>query len=504
MMGIPLPSTKQSLPIYCAIVSLSVLLGAVLSGCAWNKRQPQVDLGQIYNEAAQRPDYQRNPVIVVPGILGSRLVDSQTQEVVWGELGTGGANPWQTRSLTEIALPMGESAPLSQLRDQVHADGPLDQLTFKLFGIPIHVNAYAQILATLGVGGYRDQHFHGKSQNNEVDYGNEHFTCFQFSYDWRRDISETAGELHRFIEASEAKIREQYRLRYGIENANIRFDIVAHSMGGLITRYYLRYGDQPLPEDGSLPALNWAGANRVGRAVLVGTPNGGSAEALIQLKEGMQLIPGLPRFPPAVLGTMPAVYQLLPRARHQPLVTKEGQGLDLYEPDTWKQLQWGLADPNQDSQLRKLLPEMDQQARRRIALNHQHKCLVRARQLHESLDISSDTPSWLDVHLYAGDAKPTLEAIVVDSNSSQITEKREAAGDGSVTRNSAQLFEPLAARRYQGIDWTSKTFLSTDHLGLTRDRTFVDNVLDLLLNSKRNRVPPFVPATASGGLGIRQ
>lgn len=36
------------------------------------------------------------------------------------------------------------------------------------------------------------------------------------------------------------------------------------------------------------------------------------------------------------------------------------------------------------------------------------------------------------------------------------------------------------------IRWTSKTFLPTNHMGLTRDPVFVDNVLSLLLESPQN------------------
>jgi len=211
----------------CVRLIVATCLLVMLTGCKSLKQRNDVSLGEIYTDLAQLPDTERNPVIVIPGILGSRLVDQQTGEVVWGELGPGGANPLKTRTLTELALPMQAGVPLHQLHDQVQQDGPLDQLTFKVLGIPIKVNAYAQVLATLGVGGYRDQHFRGKSKTNEVSYSDDHFTCFQFSYDWRRDISESAALLHQYVEDRDAYTRQQYRERYGIENPNIKFDIVA-------------------------------------------------------------------------------------------------------------------------------------------------------------------------------------------------------------------------------------------------------------------------------------
>ncbi len=461
----------------CAVLMIAA------SGCSFLKKRKQVDLGVVYNELAQLPDNQRNPVIVIPGILGSRLVDKPTGDVAWGEMGTTGSNPFDTNTLTELALPMRVGTPLHQLHDQVHSDGPLDQLTFKIFGIPIHVNAYAQILASLGVGGYRDRHFRGDSATNEVDYGDDHFTCFQFSYDWRRDISETAAELHQFIQEAHAYTQQQYLERYGIENADIQFDIVAHSMGGLVTRYYLRYGDQLLPDDGSAPVVTWAGADKVGRAILIGTPNAGSTKSIHEMKDGMQLARPLPKFPSAVIGTMPAVYQLLPRTRHRTLTNASGKVLDVLDPETWSRLKWGLADPKQDRQLKKLLPNMNATQRRCVALEHQFKCLVRARQFHDSIDVQVPLPPGLEMHLYAGDAIETLDSLAVNEKTGKIVEEKMTPGDGTVTRTSAVFEERTVNGIQRNIPWDSKTFLSSDHVGLTKDRAFVDNVLSRLLEN---------------------
>ena len=476
-------------PTKCIRLAVAFCCLAMLTGCQSLKQRSQVDLGDIYDDLAQLPDTERNPVIVIPGILGSRLVDNQTGEVVWGEMGPAGVSPLKTHSLTELALPMQSGVPLHQLHDQVGQDGPLDQITFRVAGIPIKVNAYAQVLATLGVGGYRDQHFRGTSRLNEVTYSNDHFTCFQFAYDWRRDISESAALLAQYIEEKDAYTRQQYLERYGIENPNIKFDIVAHSMGGLVARYYLRYGNQPLPEDGSLPELTWEGAKRVGRVFLVGTPNRGSTQAVKEIKDGLRLAPPMPKFPPAVIGTMPAAYQLFPRSEDLPLVYQDGCcGPDILSPQTWQQLGWGLADKRQDHVLARLMPNCSVDQRRRIALDHQAKCLARARQFHQALDVSAPLPAGLELHLYAGDAKETLHQLQVNSRNGRITQKIKTPGDGTVTRTSA-----VAERKVDGmnlparmIPWTDETFLSTDHLGLTRDRTFVDNVLNQLLATPTN------------------
>jgi hypothetical protein len=127
------------------------------------------------------------------------------------------------------------------------------------------------------------------------------------------------------------------------------------------------------------------------------------------------------------------------------------------------------------------MPDKDKQQRRRIALDHQFKCLVRARQLHESLDSEAIPPPNLEMHLFAGDAMKTLNSIVVDEGG-VVLERRMTAGDGTVSRTSAVSRPSASFQDSPLIQWDSWMFLSTDHIGLTRDRAFVDNVLSRLLS----------------------
>ncbi len=96
--------------------------------------------------------------------------------------------------------------------------------------------------------------------------------------------------------------------RYGIKDVDVKFDIVAHSMGGLVARYFLRYGTAELPDDGSLPEITWAGAQHVENLVMIGTPNSGSLDALVNLVDGFRPALFLPHYSSALLGTMPAIY----------------------------------------------------------------------------------------------------------------------------------------------------------------------------------------------------
>jgi len=239
--------------------------------------------------------------------------------------------------------------------------------------------------------------------------------------------------------------------------------------------------------------LTWEGAKRVGRVFIVGTPNLGSTQAINEMKDGMQLAPPIPKFPAAVVGTMPAAYQLFPRNEDLPVVYQEGCGCDgnpdILSPQTWQHFGWGLADEKQDRVLARLMPNLTKQQRRQVALEHQTKCLLRAKQLHEALDVVAPVPEGLEMHLYAGDAKPTLHQLVVNPRTGRVTDEIKTAGDGTVTRSSstAERQTEGTPRPYRMIAWDDETFLSTDHLGLTRDRTFVDNVLNQLLVDPTNR-----------------
>jgi pimeloyl-ACP methyl ester carboxylesterase len=387
---------------------------------------------------------------------------------------------------------MSEGSSLADAVDEVRPDGVLDRVRVRVVGIPMQVLAYFHILGALGAGGYRDQDL---GLSGGIDYGDEHFTCFQFGYDWRRDISETAVELGKFIEEKREYVKAEMTRRYGVTEPEVQFDIVAHSMGGLVARYYLRYGATPLPEDGSLPELSWAGAKDVENVVLVGTPNAGSVKALDELIHGARIGPTLPRYGPTILGTMPAAYQLLPRARHGAVVVRDGaesKALDLFDLEVWEQMGWGLASTEADETLAWLLPDArDNAERRRVGLDHLRKSLRRARQFAEAMDLPAALPEGTFLYLIAGDSKPTPATAEVEAASGKLRIAGTAPGDGTVLRSSALMDERLTGewspRLVTPIDWSQVVFLFRDHLDLTRSQEFTDNVLYVLLEQPTGR-----------------
>jgi pimeloyl-ACP methyl ester carboxylesterase len=471
------------MPKHILILSLCFLL---ISACSTTERVP--DLGNIYNELAMQEDPHRNPVIVIPGLLGSKLVDEDTDDRVWGTFGLGQVDPNTPTGARQFALPMEKGKSLKELRDHVKADGALDRIVVNFLGIPLELNAYYNILQTLGVGGYRDEQL---GVAGAIDYGEGHYTCFQFAYDWRRDIVESAKKLDHFIKTREQYVQMETEKRFGIKKVKVKFDLVAHSMGGLVARYYLRYGTADLPEDGSLPELTWAGAEHVDHLVIVGTPNAGAMTSLEDLIHGASIDSLFPRYSAAVLSTMPSMYELLPRGRHSPLLKADGEPVtDLFDPKLWKNQQWGLADPKQDPILKLLLPEVESRKERlEIALDHQAKALRRARQFTSAMDVPAKPPSSLKLLLIAGDAEKTKKTAQIEPGNG-IKIIKTGPGDGTVLRSSAlmdeRMSDKLDRRLESPIYWSQVHFIFSDHLGLTKNPAFTDNVLYFLLESPRN------------------
>ena len=455
----------------------------LVGGCS-QKRQI-VNLGDLYNRPAQSHPIDRNPVILIPGIKGSRLIDSETGTIVWGTFGRKGLNTNTPVGLKLFSVPMQKGVPLNELTDSVVADGVLDSVEIDLIGLSFDLKAYYNIVSILGVGKYLDYEIATKGES--VDYGEGHYTCFQFAYDWRLSLDENAKRLNDFIEKQRVFVQQQIEKDYGLEGYDVKFDLIAHSMGGLLSRYFLRYGATPVESIDSSAPVPWSGTNLVEKTILIGTPNAGSVEAVINFADGMTVGPLLPKFSQTLVGNIPAVYQLLPRNRHKRVVDTSPlpKTIDIYDPDVWIKNQWGLAQIDNDPLLQVLLPDTSSpEQRREIALDHLKKSLQKAEAIAAALDRPADPPESVSIYLFAGGAIDTPAALTVDAEGNYAISATEY-GDGTVVRSSALLDERIG-QEWQPtlqtpIEFNNVTFISEDHLGLTQDPSFSDNLLFLLL-----------------------
>lgn len=460
---------------------------AALAGCS---PAPETDLALLYNPAAQHHGLDRNPVIVIPGLLGSRLRDPASGRIVWGAFDGNAADPRTADGARLFALPFTDM--MMTPSGAVLPDGVLDRVRIRVAGIPIALQAYAEILSTLGVGGYRDQ---ALGLGGEVNYGGDHFTCFQFAYDWRQDNVANARRLMAFMREKREYVQGEYDRRFGMRNAEVKFDIVAHSMGGIVARYAMLYGGADLPADGSLPELTYEGAGYIGRLIQIGTPNGGSLDAFRVLVDGRDFgSPIVPNYRPPILGTFPSLYQLLPRPRSRPVVLAGAREteLDLHDPALWQRMGWGLAAPGIDADLATLLPDTNSASeRRQFAIALQARLLMRGRAFAAAMDRRVTQPAGTALMLVAGDAMPTAERLIVHADG-RLTPHRTAPGDGTVLRDSVLLDfrqgeEARTAFVRSPIDFNRALFLPREHLGITRDPTFRNNILFWLLEEPRQR-----------------
>ncbi len=501
-------STKVGALSSCA--SLMCIMIAV-AGCS----SPDASIGSydssaVYNRplhsaiAKKSMSYEgveRNPVIVVHGFLGAQLKDSKTGEMIWGGFtGMNVLKGFSKEQLRGISIPMAMGKPLRDLKNDVQPASILKNVDVRILGLHFNLDAYDKMLEILAKAGYvpedaplpQDKHFS---------------SLFVFYYDWRRDLPENAARLHEFILRKRTYLQEQYRKCYGVDDYDVQFDIVAHSMGGLLSRYYLEYGDQDLPADGSMPVLDWRGSTYIDKLVVVATPNAGYLDTFVELQKGLQIAPEIPAYPPGVIGTFPTYYQMLPLLSTRSVVYKDdpdGKPADIFDPELWNKMRWGLADPKHDEALKIILPDAKTaEERHAIAVDHLAKCLKRAKQFTDAMRIDTVPPDDVGLYLFLGDSVPTRRTVEVDRETGDVKVTDYEAGDGKVLASSARIddreggqWRPFA---WSPIKWQVVIHIFAAHMGITTSLEFADNVSYCLLEmttkkQAEKRKLPFTPA----------
>lgn len=212
----------------------------------------------------------RRPVVVVPGMMGSTLY--RGSELVW---------PNVRRMLTEPDLFRYPGTTELTPRGLVNEIVVIPNL--------IKQDQYSRLTTFLNEGlGY--------------EVGKD---LLEFPYDWRQDVRISARQLGAAIE------------NWGVREP---ITIIAHSLGTLVSRYYLDC---------------LGGSRRVDRIVFLGAAHYGVPKSLVVLSQGPGFLPfGL--FADkmrAVLTTFPAAHQILPT---YPVVTDQhGKAIDVLADDRW-------------------------------------------------------------------------------------------------------------------------------------------------------------------------
>ena len=421
------------------------------------------------------PTTGKAPVIVIPGITGSTLYNSKTNKEVWFKV---------TRAKDDdIRLPM--SPDIAANRDLLEARDIIRSVKIASF-LP-EIEIYERLIYALETrGGYHEAKWDNPKKDDYQD------TFYVFPYDWRRDNVESARLLIKKIESLKAKLKKP----------NLKFNIIAHSMGGLIARYAAMYGNADIPTGPLQPS--WAGARDLDKIFLLGTPNDGSILALKALLEGHSVtsaipIPIIQTFTRFDAFTAPALFELLPTNGGLVVYDENFKPLHLniYEPNTWDEYDWSIwKDPDFKSRY-----SSEEQA---SARPYFMAVLARARRFQEALRAYRNGNVPVSFYLIGGDCQPTPAAAVVlwdeknrrwdtmikarsftRTDGTRVSEeevkaKLNAKGDGTVTLQSLvdDLAAPELKEKYLPV--SGGMFQCEDHTRLISNNEIQTKLLGLL------------------------
>ncbi len=227
-----------------------------------------------------------------------------------------------------------------------------------------------------------------------------------YAYDWRLDIRESGAGLCTFIQGLGPRKRVQ---------------VVAHSMGGLVTLQCLRRGPDAVKA-------------AVTKVVFVGTPFRGGPGQWDDLQLGTKTSANTQLLSAEALLTMPAAWQLLP-AEPEFFFDERGarRALPAYDASTWFKGKWGVfQDPSlaNDAAYRRQLEER----------------LEAHRALWVSLsDEAGPAPRW-EAMAVVGKGRPTVNGWTVKADGRfDFSRPLRGDGDGSVLAESALPPRPIKA-----------------------------------------------------------
>lgn len=334
---------------------------------------------------ATAPSTGKAPIIIIPGLTGSDLVNNKTGEVAW----------FKTRRAKDDDIRLPISPNLIANRDDLVTKDIIRSVKF--LKILPETEIYERLINALETrGGYREARWTTATRRDYQD------TFYVFPYDWRRDNVENARLLIRRVET----------LKRRLGRPNLKFNIIAHSMGGLVARYAAMYGNADLPS--GAPTPTWAGARHFGKIFLLGTPNEGSVTALESLLNGFSYVGGglnlpfiqnISRFD---VFTIPSAYQLLP---HDGTLVAYDENLkpmtiDVFDPAEWEKYNWAIW---QDDDFAKKFTPLEQKNARAFFT----AALARAKQFQAALDANSTVTRPVLMYLIGGDCKETTAAMLL-------------------------------------------------------------------------------------------
>jgi pimeloyl-ACP methyl ester carboxylesterase len=433
--------------------SAAILLFALaLGGCA---TQPAADLARLAQ--AHAAGRHQVPVIIIPGLMGSRLADRETGVEAW----PGSTRKLLTSGYLNLALRIDPET-LEPKDDGLVASG--------LFDSAVGLDFYGKVVNALQeIGGYK------RGQPGQPATGHEAM-FYTFAYDWRQDNVVTVHALDALI--------EQVRRDHG--DPDLRVDVIAHSMGGLVVRYYERYGTDDVLDGNSFPVTG-AGARKLRRVALLGTPNQGSVGAIHHFLNGYRL--ALSQLPIEGVATMPSTYQLFPHPLAPWIITTRGEPLqlDLFDVAVWRRFGWSVFARRVQ---RRMVKNPDIWPSPEVFERFFEKRLERAQRFAWSLMVPVGDVELAEPLQFGGDCVPTPARLVVE----------ELAGESLARLTPEQILKPVPGIDYDKLmyepgdgkvtkssllgrqEFGKALFVCEQHDKLTGNVHFLDNLLRYLMS----------------------
>ena len=396
----------------------------------------------------------RLPIIIVPGLIGSELVNKDTGDKVWFDLNRAKAD--------DLRLPV--TANIKANKDSLVPRDILREIQLVKFTPKIEI--YQKLIETLQADGFTE---------GKIDFpmpGGEADTFYVFPYDWRLDNVENAQILLEKLDG----------IRIKLSRPDLKFNVIAHSMGGLITRYAAMYGKADLTA--RAPRPTWKGAGYFNSISMVATPNAGALSSLDSMINGFSLfgsgkinLPFVQNLSRADLFTIPSIYQLLPHAGTARVFDENLKPLkvDLYNPATWERYGWTAYS---DEDFAKKFDANEQ----KNAKAYFRAVLLRAKQFQAALEAVPAGKNPVPMYYFGAECRLTIDGMIIRRDAKKekwITEFGAVAytrSDG--TKVSKEETEKVLLAPGDGV--VSKRSLLASFLGLGRQRnansSFVLNV----------------------------
>lgn len=232
-------------------------------------------------------------IIFIPGFYGSSLNISSNNKPVWLTLGN--------------ALFNRENLALPNL-------GFDNTKIYQVSGVLKNVPIIPGLLSKNVYGDFLDD------LNKELG---GRYSILEFAYDWRQDIAETSLLLEKYI----LNLKQQ-----GAKSVSI----ISHSMGGLVTNYFLRYGGQSLLNSRE----DWSGYALIDKVVIAATPFKGTVSIFKDIFTGVQFGFNTSLLSPQAYSSFPATYQLMGNYN----LIYDNKPLDYFNYPLWKKKHWSLSN----------------------------------------------------------------------------------------------------------------------------------------------------------------